>query len=157
MIRFPQNSTPTVAVTHQVIIGNALKDVGIVRDALDRFGQEHGMDVASLVQLQVALDELVSNVIKYAWADGRKHEVIVRFAAAPDCLRVEIVDDGMPFNPCDAAPPKLHAGERLKPGGVGIHMVRQLVDGLEYVRLDDRNHIRLVKRRAQAAPRQGAE
>lgn len=135
----------------QVTIAANIAEINVVGEALDRFGQAHGLDAKLLVQMQVVLDELVSNVIKYAWPEGGLHEVCVRFAATSDCLRLEIVDDGSPFNPCNASAPATRAGQRPKPGGVGIHMVTQLVDGIEYARLNGCNHLKLVKRRASAA------
>jgi serine/threonine-protein kinase RsbW len=62
-------------MTHAVdlMIHNDLSEIAIVRDALDRLGSELAVPVRALMQLQVALDEIVSNVVKYSWPDGSKH------------------------------------------------------------------------------------
>jgi anti-sigma regulatory factor (Ser/Thr protein kinase) len=61
-----------------LMIHNDLSEIAIVRDALDRLGSELAVPVRALMQLQVALDEIVSNVVKYSWPDGSKHEFLVR-------------------------------------------------------------------------------
>jgi anti-sigma regulatory factor (Ser/Thr protein kinase) len=123
---------------------------------LDRFGAAHGVPSAKLIDLQVVLDELVSNVIKYAWPEGGAHELLVRLTAGDATIEVEVIDDGRPYDPRDATPPEpAPAGGRPTPGGVGIHLVRQLVDGFEYEREGARNRTRLIKRCIMVAPQTG--
>ncbi len=61
-----------------VAIHNDLSEIAVVRDALDRLGSEFDVPARALMHLQVALDEIVSNVVKYSWPDGAKHELLVR-------------------------------------------------------------------------------
>ena len=110
-------------------------------EALEEFGAKHGVPREALVALQVSVDEIVSNVIKYAWKDGA-HQVHVRITAQADAVEVEVIDDGEAFNPLTCPGPSQHrrrARGRV-PGGVGIHMVRQLMDGIEYARKGTSNH-----------------
>jgi serine/threonine-protein kinase RsbW len=59
---------------------------------------------------------------------------------------VEIVDDGLPYDPRNApAPVRADPGRKPPAGGRGIHLVKQLVDRFEYERVDDRNRVRLTK------------
>ena len=133
-------------------IRNDVAELAILRDALDRLGEEFRIPSEPLRQLQVALDEMVSNVIKYAWADGGAHEARVRMTVRVDGVEVEIVDDGKMFDPLLApAPERLPTGHRPKPGGVGIHMVKQLVDECAYARINGHNHLTLTKRCAVVA------
>ena len=135
-----------------VTIANDRAEMAVVAHALDRLGATHGIPREALVALQVSVDEVVSNVIKYAWVDGA-HQVHVRIGVLADGVEVEVVDDGRAFNPLDAPPPQASSktGERPVPGGVGIHMVRQLMDGIEYARKEARNHTVLTKRCALQA------
>ena len=99
--------------------------------------------------VDLALEECVTNVFSYAWNDGREHWVTVRFKVDEDEARVEveIEDDGREFNPLTVPPV-----DTTKPlesraiGGLGIHMVRQLMDAVEYRRERGRNVLTLIKR-----------
>ena len=139
-----------------VAIHNDLSEIAVVRDALDRLGSEFDVPARALMHLQVALDEIVSNVVKYSWPDGAKHELLVRMTVSAGGMAVDIFDDGRPFDPREAPEPKaLREGQRPRPGGVGIHMTKQLVDNLVYERIDGRNHTRFTKNCALgAAPRE---
>ncbi|MBS0339084.1 MAG: ATP-binding protein [Proteobacteria bacterium] len=131
----------------RVTIGSDLANLPKLQHALDHFGRQHGIPVEAINQLQVVLDELASNIIKYAWPDGAVHELSVSFGAADGAVTLEFNDDGAAFNPLDAPPPRpLQPGERPRPGGVGLHMVRQLVDGMAYARIGATNRITITKR-----------
>ena len=133
--------------TGRVTISNELASLPKLQHAFEQFGQQHGIPVGSINQLQVVLDELASNVIKYAWSDGGVHELSVSFGISAGAITLEFTDDGAAFNPLDAPPPPpLQPGERPLPGGVGLHMVRQLVDGMAYARIGATNRITITKR-----------
>jgi anti-sigma regulatory factor (Ser/Thr protein kinase) len=127
-------------------IRNDPADLALVREALDRLGEVHAIADRALIALQVALDEIVSNVIKYAWPAGGAHEVQVRLAVTDTGVEMTVTDDGLAFDPRQApAPAPVAPGQRRRPGGVGIHMVRQLVDGFDYQRVDGYNRTTLTK------------
>ena len=129
-----------------VRIRNVVSDIGIVRDALDNLAREFGIPVSPLTQMQVALDEVLSNVIKYAWDAAGQHELLVRMTVRPDRVDLEIFDDGRQFDPMTA--PALNpapGGQQPGSGGRGIRMIKKLVDHFIYERIDGRNHITLSK------------
>jgi serine/threonine-protein kinase RsbW len=142
--------SPSSAQTIDIAIRNDVAELSILRDRLESLGRELGIPGKPLMQLQVALDEIASNVIKYGWPDGGDHELRVRISGRRDRIEVEIVDDGRAFDPRQAPPPeRLPAGRRPRPGGVGIHMVKQLVDKVEYERIGGRNRTVMTKRYAR--------
>ena len=130
-----------------VAIRNEIGELAIVRDALRRFCLEHGVGRKTRMQLHVTLDEIVSNIIKYAWPEGGVHEVSVRMSAEANAIRIEVIDDGQAFDPRTAPVPRPNVAQRrARPGGIGIHRVRQLVDEIAYHRSDNRNHVVVTKR-----------
>jgi anti-sigma regulatory factor (Ser/Thr protein kinase) len=136
---------PLPQTTH-IVIRNDVADLAALTTVMERVGAEHGMPEKSLFQLQVALDELVSNVIKYAWPEPNAHDIEIRITARRDGIEVEIIDDGRMFDPRDAPKrDKSLTGQRPRPGGVGVQMTKQLVDGIDYARVGNRNHTTLTK------------
>jgi serine/threonine-protein kinase RsbW len=141
-------------LTTSLAIHNDLKELALLSEAMRRIGAERRISPKPLMHLQVALDEVVSNVIRYAWPEGGVHEIHIHITVQGDEVKIEIVDDGVTFNPLDApspAEPQQSGGRRS--GGVGIHMTRQLVDTITFERVGDCNHLILIKRHAiDAAP-----
>jgi anti-sigma regulatory factor (Ser/Thr protein kinase) len=144
--------------TTHIVIRNNIADLAALTAAMERVGAERGMPENSLFQLQVALDEIVSNVIKYAWPEGGAHDLEIRITARDDNVEVEIVDDGRMFDPREAPKrDKPLPGERPQPGGVGVQMTRQLVDHVGYARIGNRNHTTLTKLCATGAAASGGK
>jgi anti-sigma regulatory factor (Ser/Thr protein kinase) len=132
--------------TTRIVIRNDVVGLAALTSAIEHMGAEHGMPEKSLYQLQIALDEMVSNVIKYAWPEGGAHDIEVRITARDDGVEVEIIDDGRMFDPRDAPKrDKPLPGQRPQPGGVGVQMTKQLVDRIGYARTGNRNHTTLTK------------
>ena len=99
------------------------------------------------MSLNLALEEWVVNVISYAYADAAAHTIELRLWRGPDRLRIEIEDDGRPFDPTAQAAPDTDAPLELrKIGGLGIHFIRKTVDEMSYHRRDNHNLLILVKR-----------
>ncbi len=91
-------------------------------------------------------DELLSNVISYAFPDEGDHEISAHIEFVAERLTVTISDDGLPFNPLSAKTPDTKADlEDRELGGLGIHLVRSLVDDVAYHRRIDKNVLTLVK------------
>lgn len=134
------------ADTTELVLPNDLTQLEPLRAAMARIGARHAIAQKPLFDLQVALDEMVSNVIKYAWPEGGSHEIQVRITVRSGQVEIEIADDGKPFDPLEArAPPVPEPGRRPKPGGLGVHMLRQLVERIDYARVDGRNHLKMIK------------
>ncbi len=106
------------------------------------------------VRLQIILDELFSNVLKYGYEDetARRH-VEVGLTLENDQIIIEFVDDGRPFDPLTSPPPALDLPlEDRSMTGIGIAIVRGLVDEATYHRDDDRNHLTLRRIVAATPP-----
>ena len=80
------------------------------------------------------------------YGDGEEHEFEIRFELSSDRLSVTIADDGVPFNPFANFPPDTALPvEKREIGGLGIHLVRNVMDEVSYNRRTDRNVVILVK------------
>jgi serine/threonine-protein kinase RsbW len=82
----------------------------------------------------------LNNVISYAYADDNEHNIEVRMARTGTRLSVTITDDGLPFNPLSMKKPNIELSlEDREIGGMGIYLVRNLVDDVSYQRRIGKN------------------
>jgi sigma-B regulation protein RsbU (phosphoserine phosphatase) len=131
----------------EIKVRNKLSELDSANQALTEFGHRHGLPDNVLHDLNLVLGELLTNIISYGYTDGGEHEIMVRLSVEPEEMRVEVEDEGKPFNPLEVA-----EADTTKPleeravGGLGIHLVRKLTDGLEYKRHEGRNLLVMKKR-----------
>jgi serine/threonine-protein kinase RsbW len=133
--------------TNEITILNQDDEVARVALALDRLGAEHRLAPAVLADMQIAVDEVLKNLIDYAYPDDGTHEILLRFEVSDNMLEAMIEDDGMPFDPLSTPTPDLHMPLReRRPGGLGLHFVRNLMSEISYDRVGNRNRLVLRKR-----------
>jgi phosphoserine phosphatase RsbU/P len=123
-----------------VELQNSPPEIERLKRIADDFGQRHRLNAESSHNVKVALDEILTNIISYAYTDAREHSIVTRFYLEQGKLTVEVEDDGRPFNPLHAPEPDTTQLLEERPiGGLGIQLVRTLMDELEYRRQNDRN------------------
>jgi anti-sigma regulatory factor (Ser/Thr protein kinase) len=127
-------------------------DLGALADLaerVERFGAEQRLPARIVNALNVVLDEAVSNAINHGYDAGARGEIAVRLRREPDGVTVEIEDDGRAFDPLQAPPPDLTLPLEQRPiGGLGIHLIRNLMDEVSYARIGSRNVLKMAKRLA---------
>jgi len=120
-------------------------------DALERLWAEQGVSRAVTWPVEVSLDEVLANVVHHG-LEGRGEsaqvELELQFEPGdPPRCEVRVADDGPEFDPLAAAAPDTSLGVDERPiGGLGIELVKRLMDEVQYERRDGRNHLRLVRR-----------
>jgi len=137
--------------SREIRIGNHMSEIARVAALVESFGADHELPSEVIVALNVSLDEILNNIISYAYEDAENHDIVVRLEMRHErYANVEVVveDDGKAFNPLAVPPPDFAAKPRAD-GGVGLHFVRKLTDELTYSRRDGINQLRLVKRLAE--------
>jgi len=124
-----------------------LNDIPRLSTAVEAFGAAHHLPDAVVFAVNLSLDEVVTNVICYAFSDAQEHPIRVRLSLDEDVLRAEVTDEGRPFNPLNVPAPDLDAPvEERRIGGLGMHIVREMMDDLEYRREGSKNVLTLGKR-----------
>ena len=125
---------------------NQLTEIDRFKESFNPFSEENKIPTPIRRELNMVFDELLNNVISYAYQDDKEHEIEVRVEAARQRLVVSIADDGIPFNPFDADKPDTGlAIEDRMPGGLGIHLVLKVMDKVAYQRRTNKNVLPLVK------------
>ena len=134
-------------MTHQKItLPNDIETIPLLSEFVDIACEEAGVDMATTMSLNLAIEEAVVNVMSYAYPTGTVGEVDVEVSADADVLTFVISDHGTPFDPTakEAVDTTLPAEQRSI-GGLGIHLVRQIMDKADYRYEDGRNILTLHK------------
>jgi serine/threonine-protein kinase RsbW len=126
---------------------NNLNELSALSDHLERMGQSLGIPKRSLFEVNLALDELFTNIISYGFSDQSEHTIRVSISAEKNCLTVVIEDDGIPFNPLMSPAAELPCNlAECKVGGLGIHLVKNLMDEVLYSRCGNNNVLTIKKK-----------
>lgn len=108
---------------------------------------EQQVSFEAMYLVSLAIEELVTNCIKYGYQDANGHTIDFLLSVDEGVLSLEVVDDGNPFNPLDAPRPDLSLPPEKRPiGGLGLHLLRELADEMRYERRDGTNRLSLTKR-----------
>ncbi|MGH7930038.1 MAG: SpoIIE family protein phosphatase, partial [Candidatus Binatia bacterium] len=131
----------------EIKLTNQLSDLERFNQSLTEFGRRHGLAAKVVHDLNLALEEILTNVISYGYTDNRQHEIRVRLSVQPGEVKAEVEDEGQAFDPLEAPEPDTAQSlEEREIGGLGIHLVRKLTDSLEYKRQGDRNLLTIRKK-----------
>jgi serine/threonine-protein kinase RsbW len=130
----------------QLDIGIA-PDMAALKPASDRvtgFLAGLGADPETLYTVETVIEEIVTNAIKYGRMDPGQGRIDVRVVAGEGQTDLVIEDDGRAFDPTSIPSPDTRRSLEETPiGGLGLHLVRQLVRGMEYHRVNGRNQLRV--------------
>ena len=126
---------------------SSLSELDRLCQNLETFGNKFGFSKKLIFEINLALDELFTNIISYGFKDDDEHIIKVTLTPDKDELCLCIEDDGMPFNPIDFETPDVSCSvEECKIGGLGIHIMKKLMDEVCYQRCDDKNILNLKKK-----------
>jgi anti-sigma regulatory factor (Ser/Thr protein kinase) len=126
---------------------NRLSELERVSRLVAEFAAQHQVAARAAFDIAFAVDEVLTNVISYAYTDDQEHDIIVRLSQTPGQVDVEVEDDGRPFDPRSVAETRVDQPVEHRPvGGLGLHLVRAATDGLEYRREDGKNVLTIHKR-----------
>ncbi len=130
---------------------NDLQELAFVAERIDEFCEAHdiGSEIAFAVNLSI--DELLTNTISYGYADDEPHQIDISVRLDSSDMIIEIADDGLPFELSSVAKPNTDADLEDRPvGGLGVFLVYEMMDSVEYRRNEDRNVVTLIKKAANA-------
>jgi len=126
---------------------NTLSELERLSLALEEFGDCHRLPLKTVMDLNLALDEIFTNIVSYGFSDYDDHLIKINLLIEGKELNIRVEDDGMPFNPLVISEPDLNVPlEERKTGGLGIYFVRKMVDELKYERQQGKNVLFLKKK-----------
>ena len=118
--------------------------IGDFAEAFQQWCEGAGVPPAVATRFQIAFDELLTNAVEHGGGGAPAEPLLVNLQADTTKLEAEIVDAGPPFDPLAQATPDttLSLDER-EPGGLGLLLVRELIDEVQWHHAEGRNHLRL--------------
>jgi len=123
------------------------EDVARASTAVREFCRARGVDAEAAHDLVLALDEILTNVVRHGYLDDPSGAISVRARHGADAVEIEVRDRAPAFNPLEAGSPPLDAPfEQRGVGGLGIHLARSVTDDMSYAREEGENRLRFARR-----------
>ena len=134
-------------LSETLTIKNDVHEVTRLGDFIKLATDELHIGMSKASQLRLAVEEAVVNVIDYAYPEGTQGDIEIRMMSDGDTIRFQIIDSGVAFDPTakERADTTLSAEDR-RIGGLGILLVREMMDAINYERQDGKNVLTLIKK-----------
>lgn len=128
------------------MLHNDTRELQRLVDFVEALCCELELDHTDSMSLQLALEEAVVNIMQYAFAPGTTGEITISVEHDAGRLLFSLEDGGLPFDPTEVADADVSLpADQREVGGLGIYIVRQIMDKVEYSRCGERNVLRLTK------------
>ncbi len=133
-------------VSKNILINNNLSEIERLSKAVAEFGEKNNLSSEVIYDVRLALEEVVSNIINYGFEDNYEHQISIEMNLQGETLTMKIKDDGKPFNPLEVKSTNLEKPfDEREIGGMGIYIVRKLMDKILYKREEGNNVLQLTK------------
>jgi serine/threonine-protein kinase RsbW len=112
---------------------NDISEISRVIDKLEEFGSENKIPGKIITEFALAVDEIITNIISYGYDDNEEHTISVVVFTDDENLTAIVEDEAKQFNPLEVPEADISKTiEERKVGGLGIYLVRKLMDSVEY-------------------------
>ncbi len=132
--------------TCRLKLANELGELERIKSALDELCDDFNITPKIGLEINLALEEAFTNIVNYAFRDEEKHSIELLIVADFQKLVMTLVDDGIAYDPTQNKEPQLDLPVHDRPvGGLGVFLIKKLMDGVEYRREAGKNHLILTK------------
>ena len=129
-----------------ITLCNKIEEIGRMSEFIDQLAEEFNLSPEVSFNVHLALEEAVTNVIMYAFPEGEEHEIMLTVRCANNSLIFNVVDSGMEFDPTLQPDADVTLSLEERPiGGLGIFLIRRIMQKVEYRRVDGKNILTMVK------------
>jgi len=124
----------------RLTIANTLPSLPPLTAAVNQFLEQQAAPHDAIFRVNLVIEEIVTNIIKYGYDDTAPHTITLDLALSPESIRLQLQDDGHPFDPLKTPEPDLNLPlDQRKIGGLGLHLVRETVSRIAYRRENGAN------------------
>ena len=138
-------------IKKSLLLGKDLTALEDLEAGMEELKESCGLSSRDHYQIRLALDELVTNVVSYGFAEGVGSRITIDIAIIPEVkCEIDYTDDAPPFNPVEhCVPSEKSKNEQGNFGGMGIFLVKQVMDEVAYRYENGRNLLRMKKQLAK--------
>ncbi len=130
----------------EISIINKFSEISRLTKEFNNFAKNNNVPKGISGKINLVFDELINNIVSYAYTDDDEHHIEIKVELSSDRLTISVIDDGVPFNPFQLKSPDTSlALEDREIGGLGIHLVKNVMDKVVYNRGINKNVVTLVK------------
>jgi len=127
-------------------VDNQIDELTRLADFLEQLGDEWGLSMPLVLSLNLALEEALTNIISYGYDDKEKHSIEINLTKTGQELFIFLADDGHEYDPTQKVDPDISLSVDDRPiGGLGIFLIKKIMDKVEYQRKENRNYLMLTK------------
>lgn len=131
----------------KISLANDLDEIAVVGTRIDEFCESHDLPPQVAYAVNLSVDELLNNTISYGYADDEPHTIELTLRVDAGAVVVQIVDDGREFESSGVPEPDTDAAlEDRTVGGLGLFIVHQMMDSVEFRRENGRNVVTIAKK-----------
>lgn len=126
-------------------VRNDIQEISRVCSKIKEFCSLNDISEKKCFDILMIVDELATNVIKYAFTDGQCHVFDIKLEKNNQIVHIQMLDNGIPFDPLErSAPDTVSSLEERAIGGLGIFFAKQLSELITYARVDDKNQLDIL-------------
>jgi serine/threonine-protein kinase RsbW len=134
-----------VSQDYKFELKNYLSELKALHQHLNNWGGDIGLPADSILRINICIDELFTNIVSYGFDDDLEH-IIIFTLSGKNLVTITIEDNGIPFNPLEKIDPNFPDNvESANIGGLGIHIIRKLMDNVSYERKQGKNKLTMRK------------
>ena len=128
------------------VVENKMDELSSLAEKIERLADEWSISQELSMKINLVIEEALSNIILYAFKDKSKHEIRISVSKEDNNLVIAFKDDGIPFNPLSKKKPDINLPAEERPvGGLGIFLISEIMDEMNYSRDKNQNILILKK------------
>lgn len=144
--RKPRASAPSQIISNSIILHNNVQEVPLMTEFVEKTAEQAHLDPSVTMTLTLAIEEAVANIMKYAYPEGEVGPIEINATINEGSLSFTIKDSGTPFDPTQVKKADITlSAEDREIGGLGIHLIRNIMDTVEYHHTSNQNILTLTK------------
>lgn len=123
-----------------------IQEIPRIRKDLEFLEVEWSIPKSETRQILVIIEEIFSNIVRFAFTDRKEHQVDIKLNFFDSQIEIDIIDDGISFNPLDYQVASLSDPATSDAGGMGLTLIRTFSNHIVYHRLSGKNHLKITKK-----------